>query len=195
MKLGKVVRPHQPSELHARIHPQERAQRFRRVARAELLLDPGDRHARMIDNPPRFFEAQVERRWPSRLQRIAGRHQPPHSIETKPPHRLLRDMHMPRVGRIERPAQKADALPGACCGSLRHRRHLIRAFRLTQELKQVPVRRQAQRCPAQALQRRCPHASASPNIPHAPAPLPSASTDDKALSRAEGHRPTETHDP
>ena len=47
----------------------------------------------------------------ARLQRIARRHQQPHLVQPQPPQRQCGDVPMPRMRRIERAAEQADAHP------------------------------------------------------------------------------------
>ena len=56
-----------------------------------------------------------------RLQRIAGRDQPPHPVQSKALQRSLCDMHMPRVRRIKGPAQQTDHLTALCNRPRSHR--------------------------------------------------------------------------
>ena len=89
-------------------------QHIRREARAEQPFDIGRDYAPTIGNPPCTSQAVLQRRHTrAGLQRITrGDHQP-NLIKPKRPHGMACDMDMPDMGRVEGPAQKADATPAA----------------------------------------------------------------------------------
>ena len=108
VELHQIVRPHQPDEGHARIDRPQPLHRVGRGARAQPRLQRGDLHPRVPHHRPRPRHPVGHRRRLPRLQRVAGGDQPPDLIQPKPLHRLARDMGMPLMRRIERPAQQAD---------------------------------------------------------------------------------------
>ncbi len=116
VEAREVVRPHQPHEMHPAIARLQRLQRRRGIARAEPRLEVGHPHPGMPHDRPRRRQPPLQIRRRIRLQRIARRDQPPDLIEPERLQRPLADMHMPRMRRIERPAQKSDPLAG---GSMR----------------------------------------------------------------------------
>src|SRR5947209_1658782 len=93
------------------ILPLEAAHSVHSEARAGALLEIADMDAR----PPRHRfgggKARAERRHVlgAFLQRIPGGDQPPNLVQAKRTHRLMADVPVPAVGRIERAAEKADA--------------------------------------------------------------------------------------
>ena len=110
MKAAQVIGAHDPDEMHARTPCSERADGVIGVAGSHLRLDPGHDDARIVRELSRRGDTLGKRREPARiLQRIAGRHQPPHAIEIEPRHREQTSGAMRRMRRIERAAEQPDA--------------------------------------------------------------------------------------
>lgn len=112
MKLRHVVRPHQPDKPDLRIKLLHLRKRLRRVARAQLRLDICHLDPRVLHHLTRFRQAQFQRCRPARFQRIARTDHPPHPVQPEPFQCLTRDVRVPFMRRIERPAQKPDHLTG-----------------------------------------------------------------------------------
>ena len=116
VKIWHGVGAHQPDEFVAGIAAQKRAQRVDRVARAGAHLEIAgpDRC------PPCHSPGRRQPRCEGRhvlcvgLERIAGRHQPPHLIEAKSVERGQADAPMPAMRRIEGTAEEADARHRVC---------------------------------------------------------------------------------
>ena len=111
MNLHHIICPHKPSKLRAGIDCPQPAQAVAGEPCVQLGFHIGDDNARMINHAPGMGHPFVERRRSLRLQRIGRADQPPDLIKIKTLQRLLGDPHMPFMGRIKRPAQKADAPP------------------------------------------------------------------------------------
>ncbi len=101
MQLRQIVSAHQPNKLHAVIARQKMSQSLGGKACAKPRFNIGNLHPRMIDHIPRMRYPILQRGWPARLERIAGRNQPPHMIQTEPLQGLTRDMRMPLMAWIE----------------------------------------------------------------------------------------------
>lgn len=114
VQLRQVIGAHQPDKAHLWIKAPQVPKGLGGVTRAKLRLDPRDLHPRMPHDRPRMCQPILERRGSAGLQRIAGRHQPPHPVQSEPLQRFARDVRVPRMGRIEGAAQKADHLTGCC---------------------------------------------------------------------------------
>ena len=89
-------------------------ERIRGEAGAQNPFDIGRDHAPPIRQKPRT--GQTRRQWRharTGLQWITGRDHQPHLVQPKRPHGMARDMDMPGMGRVEGPAQKANAAAAA----------------------------------------------------------------------------------
>ena len=113
VELGKVIRPHQPHEPHLRIKPQQCRQCIRCCPRSGQRLDIRHLDARVLHQGLRRCHTLRKGGGSTLFQGISGRHQPPHPIQPKGFHRLQRDMHMPLVRWVERPAEQTDHLTGS----------------------------------------------------------------------------------
>src|SRR5208337_4567368 len=104
----------------ARTSPPQLPQRVIGEARANLRLGVGDDDARMPRQGATSRHARLERRRRLRvLKRIAGRDEPPESIEPQAPQRDPRDREMTRMRGVEGAAKQADAQPRRMRGKTR----------------------------------------------------------------------------
>ena len=111
-QLYQNVGAHQPDEARTRELPQQTPQRIDSVACAERDLDRACHNASSVRDRMCGCQTLAERRHPAlRFQRIAGRNQQPYLIEPQPPASNIDDMAMPRMRRIERTAEQANAHP------------------------------------------------------------------------------------
>src|SRR5579859_401738 len=107
--LGQIVGPHDPHQLRRRETPLHHRQRIGGIAGAPAGLHAGDldpgmaRHCAGAFNPLGLAGHAV-----GRLQGILRTDQPPQLVELEALQRFQRDMQMPFMGRVERPAQHAD---------------------------------------------------------------------------------------
>lgn len=117
VELGKVVRSHQPDKPPFRPAVTQGAQCIDGVRRAEppfQCCDPDRRPARLSTCGPDPGSKRCHTCF--RLQRIAGRHQPPHFIQAERPHCEQGDPAMAAMSRVEAAAQKARARATAAQG-------------------------------------------------------------------------------
>jgi hypothetical protein len=102
VKLGKIIRPHQPDKAPLGITPLERAQGVHGVARAQRSFDRGGDDRRASGLLASRAEAGAQRGHAfTRFQGVAGRDQPPHLIQTQRICCEQADAAMPAVGRVE----------------------------------------------------------------------------------------------
>ena len=111
VKLGEVVRPHQPDEAHTGIAGPQRGKGLRGVAGAKMGLDIRDLDPRVLHHLARARQTGRHRGRSMRLERIARADHPPHPIQPETLDRLAGDMGVTLVRRIERPAKQPDHLP------------------------------------------------------------------------------------
>jgi hypothetical protein len=109
VELHEVVSPHQPDEFDTRIDRPQPVDGIGGPLGAQGQFQSRDLDAQMA------FEHRVRPRQPlghrgrlTGFQRVARGHQPPDLIQPHPLHRLMADMGMPLMGRVKRPAQKAN---------------------------------------------------------------------------------------
>lgn len=114
VKLNKVIRPHQPDEMHAGVHRLQRINRIRRCSRAQMRLKIADLHPRIMHHLARLPQPFRHWRRLSCLQRIAGADQPPYLIQPHALDRFMGDMDMAFMRRVKRPAQQAHDHALAC---------------------------------------------------------------------------------
>lgn len=117
VKLGEIVRSHDPDELSPGIAPDKLFQRFFRVNCTQFALDSG----RTNTCAPRHFSGRPH----SRVQRghvlralfqgIAGRNQPPDLVKAERIEREQADATMPAMGRVERTTEKPCRDQEAVC--------------------------------------------------------------------------------
>jgi len=125
--LHQIIRANQKHEIRTRKALAQFHKRISGEARAKRPFDIGRDHAPAIGNAPRARQTFRKRRHPrARLQGIARRDQQPNLIQPKRAERLARDMAMPGMGRVEGPAQKADAAPAAIAERGRRHGRIIR---------------------------------------------------------------------
>jgi len=110
MKLRQIIRAHEPDKPLLGVKLLQGPQRLRGITRAKPLFDPRHGHTRMIHHFAGLRYPRLHRRRAALLERITRAHQPPHLIQPKPFERLTRDVRMPRMRRIKRPAQQSDHL-------------------------------------------------------------------------------------
>ncbi len=107
-----IVGAHQPDEACRWKSPAQCAQRIDGVAGAEPCLDIGGDDPPPIGDASRRGEAVGEGGHAvGLLERVAGRDHQPDLIEVQPALQLSRNMAMAGMGRVERTAKDADALP------------------------------------------------------------------------------------
>ena len=105
----KIIRSHQPDEMHAGTAPFQIGNRVERISGADRRLNRRDFDARMLTNPARLFDALCERRqFPRIFQRIARAHKPPDAMELETAQRQKARLSMSVVRRIETAAEQAD---------------------------------------------------------------------------------------
>src|SRR5687768_14515259 len=111
MELGNSVGAHQPDEAVAWVPADQLAKRVDGEARPEPRLEIADPDWGSPRHLPGGRKPRLERCHAFvGLERIAGRDQPPHLVEAERVERSEADPAMPAVRRIERAAEKSDAL-------------------------------------------------------------------------------------
>ena len=113
MDLRQIICPHKPGEPRGGIDLPQRAQAVAGEPCVQLGFHIGDDNARMVTQALGMGQPFVERRRSLRFQRIGRADQPPDLMKIKALERLLGNPQVPFMGRIKRPAQKADTPPGA----------------------------------------------------------------------------------
>lgn len=111
MNLQKIVGPHQPHEAVLPLNIRQPGQGVRRILCTQPRFGVTDMNARigggdLLGGSEPFL---IGRHPIRRLQRVLRRHQPPHLVQAQQLQRLLTYIQVSVVGRIERPAQQADA--------------------------------------------------------------------------------------
>lgn len=109
MKIRHSVGAHQPDEAEARISAENPRQRVDGKARAFASLEVADAdrrsaRQRLGRGEPRLQRRHVLRR---RLERVAGRDQPPHLVEAQRLGRVDADLPVPAMGGVEGAAEEA----------------------------------------------------------------------------------------
>ena len=74
-------------------------------------LKVADANARVLHNGHCSLNAFGKWRWRHFFHRVAGADHPPDFIQVEPFQRLQRDIHVPRMRRIERPAKDTNFAP------------------------------------------------------------------------------------
>lgn len=98
----KIIRPHQPDEMHAGTAPFQIGDRLISISGANRRLERRDFDARILTNPTRRFDSLCERRqFPRIFQRIARAHKPPDAIELEAAQHEKARLSMSIVRRIE----------------------------------------------------------------------------------------------
>ena len=112
VELDQVVRPHQPDEAHAGIMATQGADPVGGLARAQPRLDIRDDDARVGQDLPGIGQPAGKRCGTARLQRVAGRDQPPDTIQPEAAQGGAGDGDMAFMRGIEGSPKKADRHPG-----------------------------------------------------------------------------------
>ena len=117
--LRQVVGAHQPDEGVARKAAGQRGERIGGIAGAEPALDVGDADAPVPGDGARAVEpARQLGHSGAGFQRVLRRHQPPHLVEREALERQERDVAVPVMRRIERPAEQTDAAAARRCSAV-----------------------------------------------------------------------------
>jgi len=113
VKLRQIVRAHQPHETPFRIAAQQRSYGVDRVAGAQLTLDRGDPDSRAARQLPGRGDPRAQRRHAGRrLERIAGRDQPPGLVQPQRIQREQSDSPVPAMRRVEATSEQAGHRTG-----------------------------------------------------------------------------------
>ena len=112
MDLRQIICPHKPGEPRGGIDLPQRTQAVAGEPCVQLGFHIGDDNTRMVNKASRMGHPLIKRRRSLRFQWIGRADQPPNLIKIKALERLLRNPHMPFMGRIKRPAQKTHTPPG-----------------------------------------------------------------------------------
>ena len=110
VEAPQIVRAHDPDEPHPGAAAHQKFQGVVGVAGVDDRFETGHVDAGMAGELSRLRHALLQ--WPQPagvLQRVPGRHQPPHPVELKPLHGEQARGEMRGVGRIEGAAEQADA--------------------------------------------------------------------------------------
>src|SRR5690348_1413952 len=109
MKAAQVVGTHDPDETDARAAADQPADGVIRVSRLDDGLEAGHVDARVMRERAGGGNSRRQRREAIRvLERIAGRDQPPDTVEAETLHREQRRADVRFMGWIERSAKQAD---------------------------------------------------------------------------------------
>lgn len=110
MELGEVIGPHQPHKPPFRPAPDQSPQGVDRIARGPVPFDRADTDRRTPRRSPGGTHPRAQRRHaPIRLERIAGRHQPPRLVQPQCGHGEERDPPVPPMRRVEAAAEQPRA--------------------------------------------------------------------------------------